>query len=1297
MDAYDLTRLDSNTFEQMVNMLAMRVLGAGATGFGPGADGGRDGWFQGEASYPSSRTRWSGTWYLQSKFHKPHLSKDSQKWLLSEIKDEVHSFQTSHDRRWPDIWIIASNIEPSGKPQTGSFDAARTLVSAAQPTLGGRFHIWGGAKILSLLAAHRDVAEYYAEFLTPGHVISSLYQHIVSQNASSADVVRDLCVTAFDDYQHTRLDQAGSDTDNRPGIHKLYTDLPFSCANTNSEGMVAVDLGRSSALRHNEPFALPTGEKWERWAQQPARSKIWFIKGGPGQGKSTSTQFIAQVQRAAIILSDSTLSVTPSQRELANEIKERAVLDDIWPLAPRLPVTIELRDFAQWLGARDANDSTRMLVYIVNKISKSIGHNVAIGTFKSSLSHGRWLFVFDGLDEVPGDVKDAVASEVRFFSENLVVGAKSDALIVCTSRPQGYSGQFETMTRTVVDLSKLNSDQALICATPVLKIGHSKGEYTKSIEILREALSSSAVREIMTTPLQSHIMAVVVRNGGKPPERKWQLFNNFYEVMKRREASRALVDSKFANVLVRGDKLIKSLHARLGFELHARAETSKGATTSLSKVEFKSVVETVVSQLQDNNVSDTVDIVMEATTDRLVLVNTPENGELVRFDIRPLQEFFAAQYIYDVGGNDDLRDRLFAIGRDSHWREVMHFYISALVENDRKSEVALAVQVLNQVNGAALGEESRPLSMRLALGAVQAGRLLSEGVLEQDKRIRATFRTALEPIAGCTDALDLMSDAMPTHSESWFTDVLLSSLREKAETECIGAVLLLCNLMKDGNVHISEVTKYILAMSSDAKRTIFSTLGERYEPWGRYAPANWIKVIAVKVLSESTWADLDGDYWRVTTVISSSGDWDNSVGALSGWSEELSTALPFIVGENRFPSQRSLRPTAHESLCGIALAQAFESELPSLISKWSEAAWQEFSTKGGMFRGAYLTLRYHHTSDTKDLGALLDWINAGARRLEALGHILSGFVDSGGRSGAAVADSIGPEVWRTTNAGCPRQLLINGSPEKADWAGALESHGDLLEHVIMYDVSEGNARTFPPFAKSRKGKAAIQKFIQRGFMDENLGYFMHYLRREGGLSVEVEAAILDRAKVSHPGVKVHYPPSRISINLPRDAVLLPYLLASFVSELLQQMTGRLGRRALNAKANGTTTINHYNLSYADLVATSADLEALPGTRLAAAILASMHSEAGTNSLEIISGVLGNPEAMPIWAKAGVMVALSDGVMNASSDHWRVASEVLDASRDQFIFRRTIDPLLKRWRERTASPVQGSLSTMHWHG
>ncbi len=231
--AYDLAHLDPNSFQHMVNALALRVLGTGSTGFGPGPDGGRDGYFEGEAPYPSPVDRWSGRWFIQSKFHAPHLSRDAQKWLINEIKTEISTFTESRGgRNWPDIWI-ASNVVPSPAPSSGAFDVSLELVGKAHPKLKDRFHIWGGDKILDLLNQHQDIARRYGHFLTPGHVLSLLMQSLEDDKASVDSILKYLVTSAIEEQKHTKLEQAGSEEDKRPGIHRVFVDLPFFAQSIN--------------------------------------------------------------------------------------------------------------------------------------------------------------------------------------------------------------------------------------------------------------------------------------------------------------------------------------------------------------------------------------------------------------------------------------------------------------------------------------------------------------------------------------------------------------------------------------------------------------------------------------------------------------------------------------------------------------------------------------------------------------------------------------------------------------------------------------------------------------------------------------------------------------------------------------------------------------------------------------------------------------------------------------------------------------------------------------------------------
>jgi len=285
---YELNQLNPHSFEHLVNHLAFQVLGPGLTVFSEGADAGRDGYFQGKAPYPSDVDSWSGVWYIQSKFHEPSLSKDPQKWLLGKIKEEIKDFLDPEKKRvWPDIWIVATNINPSALAETGTFDQAIEVVARANPNLKDRFHIWGGKKIVKLLTKYPHVADYYGHFLTPGNVLSKIFNQIEDRYASEKSIIRHLTASQLDEQKYTKLEQAGSASDDRPGIHDIFIDLPFYNEEHAVSGKAIEWLLKANSRCHRLDDNLPVTEEWMCWNRHPSRAKLWFIKGGPGQGKST--------------------------------------------------------------------------------------------------------------------------------------------------------------------------------------------------------------------------------------------------------------------------------------------------------------------------------------------------------------------------------------------------------------------------------------------------------------------------------------------------------------------------------------------------------------------------------------------------------------------------------------------------------------------------------------------------------------------------------------------------------------------------------------------------------------------------------------------------------------------------------------------------------------------------------------------------------------------------------------------------------------------------------------------------
>ena len=227
----------------------------------------------------------------------------------------------------------------------------------------------------------------------------------------------------------------------------------------------------------------------------------------------------------------------------------------------------------------------------------------------------------------------------------------------------------------------------------------------------------------MTTPLQAHIMAVLVRNGQRPPERKWDLYHRFYEVIREREAARDLPDPSLRELFQGDTTLIDTVHQRLGFALHTRAE--KAWARGEFELNFVGRCKQYFGDYISSEQCEQVDsAALRATTERLVLINTPDQGDRVRFDIRAIQEFFAAESLYVDVPTDDLRTRLEVVVRDSHWREVVQFLLGALVSNRRATELTVALEVLGWLDDGAGDSEQRGLHLRLGTGALHAALLL---------------------------------------------------------------------------------------------------------------------------------------------------------------------------------------------------------------------------------------------------------------------------------------------------------------------------------------------------------------------------------------------------------------------------------------------------------------------------------------------------------------------------------------------------------------------------------------------
>ena len=150
----------------------------------------------------------------------------------------------------------------------------------------------------------------------------------------------------------------------------------------------------------------------------------FVIEGAPGQGKSTVTQFICQVNRLRLLRRDSEL------RRL-DELHKTALA--------RIPFRIDLRDYAAWVSReRDhESDSEAMLSYghtslesflAAHVTKRSGGLNITAHELVQFLSESHSILVLDGFDEVADiPTRKQIVQEICEAVNRLDYHAKSHA------------------------------------------------------------------------------------------------------------------------------------------------------------------------------------------------------------------------------------------------------------------------------------------------------------------------------------------------------------------------------------------------------------------------------------------------------------------------------------------------------------------------------------------------------------------------------------------------------------------------------------------------------------------------------------------------------------------------------------------------------------------------------------------------------------------------------------------------------------------------------------------------------
>lgn len=719
---YNLFRLNPTDFEHLIQSLTQDLLGDNSIVFGAGSDGARELTYVGAADYPNKINQWKGYWVVQAKYKSKEDKLSDYEWVEKNFKNEIKKF-LKKGYKIPDNYIFFTNAVLTPTLDKGGRDKIEGLKSKYCKIIPNIF-IGGNDEICRLLDNNRNIATTYTSFILSGDVLVSLMNFLNYEKNSihhAKNTLKNYFEKEFNAEQTSKLIHAG-DLTHSINLENVFIDLLIELDTHPENSVYSIDY-----IVQNGNTSLRINEKQE---------KIVLI-GNAGAGKSTITQFSSQLYIAFSLK----YIFEYTNDNIEYFINECNSLSITLPTCYRLPFKIVLKDYAGWINEYSGREPISLLNYIKFKIYLETGENIEIKTIRDLLKSLSFVFIFDGLDEVPlTSNRDVVIKEIYDFVERELSSINCDALIIATTRPQGYSSEFSREKYKHFYLTDMSDE---ICMTYLSKLlsnfeytEEKKREYLKS---LNKSLTNEVTSNLMRTPLQATIMAILVISGGEPSSNKYGLFKEYYETIFKREKQK-----KVSPLINTYEHLINKIHNYLGFKLQSETENNN-TYSAIKKTVFEGLLIDYLNDEEWSNVDilNFVDEFRKVITNRLVFISEIQD-EKVGFVVRSLQEFFAANYYMDA--KDTLvKVRLKNISTNSYWRNTLLFGIGYLRLN-KEHLLDFVYSLCCELNGSDLEPFENSHKNSLKMGSWLSLDILSEGIFNDSPKLTNRFARLLEDL-----------------------------------------------------------------------------------------------------------------------------------------------------------------------------------------------------------------------------------------------------------------------------------------------------------------------------------------------------------------------------------------------------------------------------------------------------------------------------------------------------------------------------------------------------------------------
>lgn len=698
---YDLDALSDRQFERLSQTLFHKYVGPSVSIFGDGPDGGREATWRGPVSSLSQGGTWDGYGVLQAKKceHPSQKPIDNEKWFIKAAKAELEEWARADSKRSekPDYIVFSTNVRISPSPGAGIdrvYEALNEHIGQLQLPIKG-LKIWHYDEIQIMI--HRDNGIYasFAAWITPGDVIARIVGDQTTSMDRLSEALRSHAAKSLLDDHYLNLTQAGNVADKPISIADVFIDLPIDGSVWSRRvkfdktlGPVSMRISETLMHRANVHHKDATGPQDSVGKQ--VRS---VVIGGPGQGKSTLTQFLAQVYRTEFIR-DSPSARPHEVRSILQSLDARlSYLGIARPSARRWPIRVVLTELADSLQRGDCDS---LVGFIALAVSRRADTPVDVDMMRNWLRTFPWILFIDGLDEVPASSnRNSVLGAIRDF-EIEVATAEADVCVIATTRPQGYGDEFSSDIYRHYTLAPLPESIAMEYAKELVAVR--AGRETESARLtlarLQRATQDETTSRLFSSPLQVTILTVLIERVGQVPRDRWRLFSDYYRVIYQREQEKG---GEISDLLREFETDIHFIHREVGYLLQERSAIAGETSSFLTKAEFEECIRArLMNQGHDKTdverlASDFRRLVIE----RLVFLAVVQS-EHIGFELRSIQEFMAGESITNKP-EETVLPEIKSLASQAHWRNAILFAFGRIfAEKDHLK--AEAVQLLEQLN-----------------------------------------------------------------------------------------------------------------------------------------------------------------------------------------------------------------------------------------------------------------------------------------------------------------------------------------------------------------------------------------------------------------------------------------------------------------------------------------------------------------------------------------------------------------------------------------------------------------------